>query len=296
MLGSGVPLIVASAFGFATLGIFGKLAFEQGWDSQTTLFWRFLAAALLLWGVIALRGWPEGGVSATGGTQVARRAAWRAVWVGLGLGAVGMTVQVLLYFAALERLSAGLTALLLYTYPIHVVLLAWWLERRPPSAAALTAMALAFLGIVLASDLSGQVSLLGVVIALLTAMWYAIYLTVSSRVARHSDPLLTSASLFVGVVISIGILLALRGGLDIPQGLQGWGIVLGVASVATVMPIVFLYAGLARLSATQVSLLSTLEPVFVVAMGFLILGERLSPLQILGAVLVLFAVVLLQRK
>ena len=200
MLNPGVVLIVVSAFGFATLGIFGKLAFEQGWDSQTTLFWRFLTAAILLWGFIALRGRP------TSGAQVG----WRTIWIGFGLGAVGMTVQVLLYFAALERLSAGLTALLLYTYPVYVVLLAWWLERQPPSRVALGAMALALLGIVLASDLSGKVSLLGVAIALFTGFWYAAYLTVISRVARGSDPLFYLCGnivefLFKRSVVAIGM-------------------------------------------------------------------------------------------
>ena len=279
---SGVLLIIASAFGFSTLGIFGKLAFEQGLDSQSTLFWRFLFASVLLWTFLLLRGRQKIELNSLG--------------IAFALGAVGFTVQVLLYFAALEQLAAGLTSLLLYTYTIHVVLLAWLVDREKPSRVALGAMGLAFLGIVLATDLSGRVSLLGVAIALFTGFWYAVYLTYSAKAVRRADPLVISGGLFLGATCTLGAILVFRGNIDVPQGLQGWGLILGISTLATVLPVVTLYAGLARLSTTRVSLLSTLEPVFTVAMGVLLLGERLSPVQVVGGALVLSAVVLLQRK
>ena len=69
-----------------------------------------------------------------------------------------------------------------------------------------------------------------------------------------------------------------------------------IASVSTVMPIVLFMAGLARVGASTASIASTVEPVFTVVLAFVVLGETLGPLQLVGGALVLSAVVLLQLR
>ena len=70
----------------------------------------------------------------------------------------------------------------------------------------------------------------------------------------------------------------------------------GMILLSTVIPVVTFLAGLQRVGPTQSALLSALEPVFTVALAVAFLGERLTGAQIAGSVLVITAVILLQRR
>ncbi len=279
---AGILFVALSALGFATLGVFGKVAFGMGWSSSDLLSWRMLLAAVWVWGWLLWRG------------------GWRfqisEALVPFLLGAVGYATQTTLYFAALERLPVGVLVLLLYVYPVFVVLLAWLLERERPTQTALLAMGLALVGIALTTDLSGQVGLLGVLLALASAAVYATYLLVSARVSRVSDPVRISGYVFVGAALSFTALAWLDGRFQVPGSLPDWGLLLGISTVATVFPVVLIFVGLRRIRATQASIVSMLEPLFTIALGVLILGERLSLAQLLGGSLVLLSVVILQRR
>ena len=69
-----------------------------------------------------------------------------------------------------------------------------------------------------------------------------------------------------------------------------------IASVSTVLPIVLFMAGLARVGPSTASIASTIEPPFTVALAWIVFGETLGPLQLVGGALVLSAVVLLQLR
>lgn len=279
---AGIIFVSLSALGFATLGIFGKIAFSLGWSSSDLLSWRMALAAVVVWGWL----WWRGG--------------WRfrvsEALIPFLLGAVGYATQTTLYFAALERLPVGVLVLLLYVYPVFVVLLAWLLERECPTRAALLAMGVALLGIALTTDLSGRVGLPGVLLALASAAVYATYLLVSARVSRVTDPVATSGYVFIGATLSFTALALLDGQFKIPGSLPDWGLVLGISTIATVFPVVLIFVGLRRIRATQASIVSMLEPLFTIAMGVLILGERLGALQLAGGALVLTSVLILQRR
>jgi drug/metabolite transporter (DMT)-like permease len=72
------------------------------------------------------------------------------------------------------------------------------------------------------------------------------------------------------------------------------GLVAAMSLFSTVLPLTTFLAGMARVGPTAAALLSTLEPVFTVGLAALFLGETLSLRQVVGAVLVLAAIVLLQ--
>jgi drug/metabolite transporter (DMT)-like permease len=98
----GLLLVLLSATGFASLAILGKVAYDEGLRTAEVLALRFGLAAPLLWLLVFARGRP----------QLPRSAVIRA----LAMGAVGYALQATLFFAALARIPAGLTALLLYLY------------------------------------------------------------------------------------------------------------------------------------------------------------------------------------
>ena len=102
------------------MAVFGKLAYDAGVSVDALLLVRFgLAGGLML--TIAL---------ARGSLRNLPR---RAVLTGLGMGVFGYAAQSGLYFSALARIDASLVALILYLYPILVMVAAIALRRERAS-------------------------------------------------------------------------------------------------------------------------------------------------------------------
>jgi drug/metabolite transporter (DMT)-like permease len=279
----GVALIAVSAASFATLGVFGKLAYAEGLDLPSSLFWRFSGAALALGLWLAL---------AHGGRITPRGAV-----LAFLLGAIGYAIQATLFFGALQYAGASVVVLLLYLYPAFVVLLAWLVERDRPDRLRLTALAAALAGCALTADLAGgQIAALGVILGVGSAVWYSLYLTFGARLVRAHDPVATTALICTGAAISFALAATVSGGLMTPATLPGWAALAGMAVIATALAIGALFAGIARLGTPTAAILSTLEPVIAVALGIALLGEALTPRQVAGAALVLAAALALQRR
>ena len=277
----GVALIVISATGFGTLGILAKLAYAEGLDLPSTLAWRFVGAAVVFWAWLVWRGnW-----------RLEKRLAILAIL----LGAIGYAIQATLFFAALNYAGAGVTALLLYTYPAFVTLLAWITQGERPRRNRQIALSLALFGCLFTADLSGAtVKPIGLLLGVASGGWYALYLTFGARLVRSVSPVTTSAYLSLGAAFSFLATAFLKNGLIFPKTAVAMGTVGGLILIATVLPIVTLFAGIRRLGTAQAAILSTIEPVVTVLLGIIFLGEEFLARQILGGLLVVSSVVLLQ--
>ena len=277
----GLLLVALSGASFGALGLFGRLAYGAGTDVPTAMFLRFSIAGLVLAGVMGLRRerFPRG----------------RVLLALALLGGVGYVSESLVYFSALTLAPAGLVALLLYLYPALVALLSMWLERERLGRGKAGAIALAFVGTCLTLDLSGgNARPLGIALGVLSALIYAVYILASARVLRHAGALGASTVIVLSAGAVYGGIVLARGPAW-PQTSTGWAAVAGLALLGTVVAVLALLAGMARVGAVNAALLSTLEPLVAVLLGGLFLGERLSAAQGLGGLLILAAVVLLAR-
>lgn len=289
MRSSGTLLCLGSGAAFGAMAIFGKLAYDEGATVGTLLSVRFSIAALLFWVVIA----------AGGALREGRVPARRDVGLGLALGGCGYAIQAGCYFAALERIDASLLSLLLYTYPAVVAVAAVLLGRERLQARRVTALALASSGLVLvlASAGTGTLDPLGAALALAAALVYSTYILASERVAGRVRPTVLSALVCSGAAVSLTAGAAVLGELR-PGELTaaGWGWLVCLAVVSTVGAISLFFAGLRRVGPTMASILSTAEPVVTVLLAFLVFGERLGALQLVGGALVIGAVLVLHAR
>jgi len=90
--------------------------------------------------------------------------------------------------------------------------------------------------------------------------------------------------------------IALFQGPSFPTTALGWGAIVSIALISTVLAIVTFFAGLERVGPTNASTLSTFEPLVTVLLAMLFLHETIVPLQIIGGGLILAAVILLARS
>jgi drug/metabolite transporter (DMT)-like permease len=277
LLGVGLALVSAASFG--VMPVLTKVVYEDGAEPVGVLAVRFaLAAAVLL--VL---------------TRLRREALPRGGTLGLliGLGALGYVGMSLCYFFALERISAGLTSLLLYFYPALVVVLGALVLRDRPRPLALLCVAAATVGTALTIGPVQGGQGLGIALGLGSALVYATYIVVSSRV-RGVGPLATSATVLAAGAVVLGAL-ALATRPQLPGDVAPWLALVGVALIGTVVAVTTFFAALALLGPSDTAVVSTVEPVVSIGVAALVLGERLGPVQVAGGAVVLLAVAVLAR-
>ncbi|HBA86516.1 MAG TPA: EamA family transporter [Geobacter sp.] len=278
----GAWYIVASAAGFATLGILIKSAFAGGANITTILAGRFLIAGLFLVVYLKARGIPF---------RVDRRTA-----ISLTLmGAIGYGGMSMLFANAIHYLPASLTAMLLYTYPALVTVLALLVGDERFNPAKGIALVVCTVGLVLLLGASFEgVRLEGVLSALGAASIYSCYIIIGNRILKNLDPMVTS--LWVCTTAGLAFLLygLATGELIYSMSPSGWLSILGIAMLPTLIGVIGFFAGLRLIGATNASIISMLEPLITVVLSALLLGERITPLQGFGGAVLLFGGLVLQ--
>jgi len=280
----GLLLCLGSAAAFGAMAVFAKLAYRADIGVVALLTLRFILAAALFWTLVARQG-----------LSLPPR---RIVLTGLALGAFFYSAQSGGFFAALTRIDASLTALLLYAYPAMVAVVALALGRERPSARRWWALGASTLGLVLvlAAAGTGQLDGLGIALALGAAVAYTTYILISDTIAGAVEVPMLGALVCTGAAITFTVAGGATGSLDLGFAPEGWLWLVGIVGVSTVSAITMFFAGLRRVGPSTASILSTIEPPVTVALAFLVFGERLSPAQLAGGALVLAAVVLLQAR
>lgn len=281
--------MIASAACFGTLGVLAKTAYANGAAPLPLLTWRFVVAALLL---ALWQGVRDRRSLAIGAPDLGRYAL---------LSVSGYGMASLCYFFGVLESGAAVTTVLLYTYPAIVAVIgsATLGERLPPLKIA--AIALTFLGCALVADVFGGasgVSLKGILLGLGAGVGYAIFNVLSYRwMGRRPRAVLMAytfgiSAVLVGLIGLISQTPMSVASWEAPAWVAFWLIVL----VPTFAAVVLYLRGMKGLGPSQAAIVSTLEPLFAIALAAIFVGERLAPGQLLGAVLVLTGVVLAEWR
>ncbi|QLG63523.1 DMT family transporter [Halorarum salinum] len=285
----GTLFVLLSAVCFATLGILGEFAFRAGLSVPAALTLRFLVGGLVVWlGLAAHR-------LLASPPHPRLRLPTRDGLVAAALGALGYAGVSYGFFVGVERTSAGLAAVLLYTYPLFVVALAATaLDERVGGRTVLAAV-LTIAGVALVSW-TGTAAFdpLGAAATLAAAVLYACYITASRVALRTADERVLTAYVAPAAAVSTGLAGAFTGTLSLPTTRFGWAVVLGLGTVSTALAIFAFFAGLKRVGASRAGVVSTVEPAVVLALGAAFLGETVTPAMLAGAGLILSGVVLVQ--
>lgn len=276
----GIIEILASGLCFGFLGLFGKRALEKSLTPFEFLAFRYLFASAMMGAIVAVRG-------------RSLSALWqgrKTVAMSLLLGILGYAVFSSFYFLALERISASMTVILLYTYPVLVAAggAIFYQERIPRSK--LPAVPMAFLGLVALVWLDlGSGQPIGLIFGLLAAVFYSVYILLSSRWMKGADPM--ASTFWIQLGAGVTLFLTSFESIERTESLirTAWLEIVLIAFICSVLAMWLFLSGLLKVKNWEASLLSMAEPVTGVALGVLVLGDQLTSLQWTGAGLVLLA-------
>lgn len=274
----GVGFVLLSAVAFASTPAFVRLAYTAQINGLSLVAFRCLIAAAVLW--LAARVIRE--------KTATRGPAWRLVMVG----ALLFGPQMWTYFAALEQLDTSITVAIVYIYPALVAILVALRARRLPKAAEISLLLLGLGGvavIVLANSV-GTGSKIGVLLAAVTALGYAMYVFAADATVGDTPPLAAASLVLLGAGGSSVVMALLNGQLDFPSSATGVGYVALHGVIIVPIGLAAYYAGLKRLGATLTSLVDTSQPAIAALIGVAVLGERLLPVQALGIAAIVVAV------
>jgi len=249
-------------------------------QSRTTFSFLLLGMAL-----VALRGWARLRLPAADFGRMCV------------LGIFGVAASNYLYYLAIQRTNVATAIILQYTAPVWVLLYTVARGQHKPTLQRIAAVGLAVTGIALVIGIFGggfRLDPLGVTAAILAAFSFAFYnVGGHSILARHDRwtvllYTIFSASLFWLVVNPPWKIAAAH-----YQNSQ-WLFLLGFSLISVLAPFAFYFAGLQHLEPTRAIVVSCLEPVFSIVIAAVALGELMRPLQMVGIVLVLIAIVVVQ--
>jgi len=216
------------------------------------------------------------------------------------LGMLGFYLAGLLDFSGLAYIPAGVERLILFLYPTLVVLFSALWYRRPVTPWERAALALSYLGIAVifwhSFETVPDQLWRGTALVFGSAVVFALYLMLSSvRMQRLGSIVYTAyammaASLAAGVHFVISHPLS---ALELPA--QVYGLALLMALLSTVLPAFLMHAGIHRIGAGSASIIGSIGPVFTLFLAWLLLGEPMTLVQMLGTTMILAGVVLVSR-
>lgn len=264
-------LIAVAAVLYGTQGIFASLAYDAGASVGVAL-----AARALLLGLLAV-------FLLDRARRATLRGHRRTVAYACGASVFGP----LLFFAAVDRMDPATATLVVFAYPALTLIGARLRGRVHLTPLALVVTAGTLIGVALAvGSPVGAIDPLGVLFALGSAFVIAGYFLAAEQGLEGVDPL---AWLGITVLVPVLIFVPLApflGGIALPTTATGAFALVGAGLFAAFLPAILQTMGLMRLGSAATALVATLEIATVVILTAVVLGERLTPLALLGAVLV----------
>ena len=207
------------------------------------------------------------------------------------LAGVFLAVDLVLWNHAIADVGAGIATLLGNLQVVFVTVAAWLLFRERPGRGYFLALPVVLAGIVLVSGLAdhapGVHSVAGIEYGLGTSVAYAAFLLIlrqTSTATPHVAAPLAEATL--GATAGAAALGLVFGGWQLDIGWPAFGWLLLLAMTSGTAGWLLITSSLPRLPASLSSLLLLLQPAAAILLAAVVLGERPTPLQLAGAVLV----------
>ena len=274
---TGVVLAVVSSWCFALNMTLGRLSYESGADAFTLNLVRMSAFALLLLALLKAQGRP---------IALPRHQAASRILIGILL-----SLQILAALAAIAYLPIGLAILVSDTYPFAIAAVAAVLDRHRLPCHGLAAMALAFAGLALALGARADIlHPIGLALAAFAAASFAVVLLWTGRSMAGTDSKTLTFHIMASGAVFLGAVALIKGGLAWPQDDAGWA-AFAASSALFGLATLTLFLAIERIGALKTSFIDFGSPVWTILFGILLLGEEMTPMQWLGAALVVVAII-----
>ncbi|MHB1051027.1 MAG: DMT family transporter [Bacteroidota bacterium] len=215
-------------------------------------------------------------------------------------GILGVAGSNYFYYAAIKETNVSTSILLQYTAPVMVMLYVTVIQKEKITVAKISALLLSVIGIFLAIGAYDPDVLrgtqYGITLALLAAVSFSIF-NISGKVLTQRYAVWTGLIYLFGSAALFWIFISTPADIAAAKySLEDWGVFVTIAVLSILLPYSLYYYGLHHIQSSKAIIISTLEPVVAIVSEWLFLGGTMGPIQFLGAIFVLVAIVVLQRN
>lgn len=281
MAGKGkyIAMVVLSAILYGSMPIIAKLIYEHGGNNYNVTLYEALFAAVFLAAILKKK-------------HISLRISLDEFKKLAILGAFGSTFTILLLYYSYSLISAGLATTLHYIYPVAVTLMLIVFSREKASLKTMLALGLAVGGIALISGAGGRTSAAGVICAVLSGIcwaFYIVYLDKSGLTKQNGFLVCFYVSLInIPVCGAAALITGNLKPLDDPFALA---LIAAAAFIGRVVAGPLFQKGIGRAGSMSSGILSTLEPITSMLLGWIVLREALTAQKTAGAAMVLCGVI-----
>ncbi|MFK5880874.1 MAG: DMT family transporter [Sulfurospirillum sp.] len=278
----GLILIVISAVSFGLMPIFATFAYKSGLDIKTILLFRFLSAAIIINIYIYIKkySYPKG----------------KLLIMLIFMGAVLYSTQAFSYFSAVSLIGSSLTSILLYLYPSIVLVLSILLLKTKVYKPDIVALVFTTIGAIFVVGLKFEnINFIGIIFGIAAALIYSIYIIVGTKAMRGTTPVVATGVIMAGSA-SVYLIYGFASKITIPDSPQQWGWIFAITLVSTLVAIITFFAGLKLIGPLKASMISTLELVVTLFLSYILLGEKMDNLQVIGSCFILIAAIILSKE
>lgn len=270
---------------FSSKAIFIKLAYLERADAALMLAARmaFSIPFFIAVGVYAFAARRRAGLDAPSGKSLALAAT---------IGFIGYYIASYLDFAGLVFVTAQLERLVLFTYPIFVMLLGWLFFNGRLTASGILAAAITYAGlmVVFANGVTadGWNTIIGTILVLGAALTFALYqLLAKNLIATLGSTLFTAVGMTAAAAAAL-FQYAVTHRTVLPDVSQHYLLLAFMTAIfATVVPSFLINAGLGRIGPQATAMISTISPLVTIVLAMMFLGEAFTLVDAFGTALIL---------
>lgn len=284
-------ILAAVCYGTNPLGAL-KL-YAEGMPTSSVLFYRFGLAWVIIAIVMAVRS-----THIVGNKRESLRVSRKEFGTLTLLGLLFIVSSLTLYLS-FHLMDAGVASTILFTYPVMtaVIMAVFFHERVGWATVASILLSLVGVALLYWGDGTDTLPVLGVVLVLMSALSYALYIVVVNR--SHLSMSSFKINFFVLFYCALGMVVySLLSGepLTLPHGFTSWFYVGWLAIVPAIMALVLMVYAAKLVGSTTTAILGALEPLTAVLIGIFVFGEKFTLTLALGIVLILAAVTIIVIK
>ena len=279
----GFGLVLMAALGFSTNILFANLAYRDGIDIHTINAVRHFVTVILLFLFLKIRG-----------KKMKLPPRERNVSLVLGISVFMMGIG---YLGATQYIPVSLAVLIFYTHPFLVAIAARFTENEPITPIRLMAITIAFIGLAFAMGIQSVADLnwYGIAFGFLAALGAASFVIISSLAIRTADTQTVNFHCLTAGTALYVVFMMFNGGPAAHIAPAGW-FKLGVSSLALTIAYMTFLIGIETIGPVKTTILMNAEPILTIILAAILLGERLSFTQLIGAGFVMAGIILITRE
>jgi len=279
----GIGLLFLSVLGFTTSILAANRALKDGIDVHTINALRYSMTIVLLFLFQKIR---------RKQLKLPKRERYTSMALGISVFMTGVG-----YLSATKYLPISLAVLIFYTAPFFVAIISRFTENEPITIIRLIAIVIAFIGIALALGIQTEATLnwQGVAFGLLAAFGYTGLVSVSSLTMKTVNPQAVNFHCLASGSVLFVVFLLFTGGAETTISQSSW-LKLGFSSLSLTVGFMTFFTGLEIVGPVKTSMLMNMEPILTIILATIMLGERLSPVQWIGAGLVVVGIILITGR